>query len=51
MGTADKLQDDDRAVRRTLMIRRLIFAVVGLAIFLFVLFFFLLPMWRGPVQP
>ena len=51
MGIADKLRRDDEAAERSQTIRRLVMAVVALAVFLFVFFYFLLPMWRGTPQP
>lgn len=46
-GLADKIRNDELAARRTITIRRAVWAVIGLALLLFVLFYFLLPMWRN----
>jgi len=51
MGLADKVRNDELAGRRAVGIRRMVWAVIGLAFFLFVLFYFLLPWWRGTPQP
>ena len=51
MGIVDKLRHDDLASKRLNTIRRRVLFIVGLALFLFVLFYFLLPMWRGTPQP
>ena len=51
VGIADKLRNDDLAARRALAIRRAVWMALGLAFFLFVLFYYLLPMWRGSPQP
>jgi hypothetical protein len=51
MGIADKLRRQDeaaaRAAARNKAVRWAVFFAFGLAAFLFVLFYFLLPMWRG----
>jgi hypothetical protein len=50
MGIADKLKNDDLQARRTRTISRLVMAATGLALLLFLLFYFLLPWWRGSPQ-
>lgn len=47
MGLAEKLRDDELATRRTITIRRTVWAIIGLALLLFVFFYFLLPMWKN----
>jgi hypothetical protein len=51
MGIADRLRQQDReaarAAARSTAIRRAIIGGISLAAFLFALFYFLLPMWRG----
>jgi len=51
MGLADKVRNDDHTARRAIAMRRIVWSALGLAFFLFVLFYFLLPMWRGTPQP
>jgi hypothetical protein len=51
VGIADKLRQEDEAARRSTRFRWLIASVAGLALFVFILLYFLLPMWRGAPQP
>lgn len=50
MGILNKLRSDDASAKRALLIRRLVFLAIGLALSLF-FFFYVLPIWRGPAQP
>lgn len=49
MGLVDKLQKDDLATGRKKTIMWVVVGLVGLLFFLYILFYYLLPMWRGPV--
>ena len=51
MGIAEKLRNDDLAARRAIAVRRMVWSAVGLVFFLFILFYYLLPLWRGAPQP
>lgn len=50
MSLSEKLRHDDQVSKRALFMRNLVLFGIGLALFLFVLFYYWLPMWRGP-QP
>ena len=51
MSLGDRVRREDLAARRALIVRRAVWAAITLALFLLVLFYFLLPMWRGSPQP
>jgi hypothetical protein len=47
MGIADKLEQQDRAAARNKTRRWVVTSLISLAVFLLILFYFLLPPWRG----